>query len=149
MFLRPSMEAKLLHWNRALNNATAASFTPVSKLGGGSFGVVLLCRPSETVQQLGLPLVALKCLYNFGMTTSRLRNEFESKFKVLSELPFHPHVVQLLAQFIDVPSPAQFAFVPADIRALAPRNLRTGVPAPLKTQFVVMEHHPQSLEART
>jgi len=141
------MEAKLLHWTRALNNATAASFVPESKLGGGSFGVVLLCRPSETVQKLGLARVALKCLYNLGMTTSRLRNEFESEFKVLSELPFHPHIVQILGQFVDVPSPAQFAFVPDDIRALAPRNLRTGVATPLKTQFVVMEHHPQSLEA--
>ena len=143
----PMDTSSLLLWTRALSSSNAASFSVDAVLGQGSFGIVFRCRPPEHVQKLGLSMVAVKCLFNYGHTTSRVRNAFESEYKMLTTLPFHPHIVQLLAHFVDAPTDEMLSHFPTAARELAvSTNRRTGAQTPLKTQFVVMQYHPFTLE---
>ena len=66
---------------------------------------------------------------------------------MLKHLDRHPNVVRLLHHFVAVPPPPMFKAMPVDTQGIAvKRNRRNGRLTPLKTQFVGMECHEQSLE---
>jgi serine/threonine protein kinase len=59
----------------------------------------------------------------------------------------HPHVTQMLAEFVSRPSPAFLSPLTDEMRSLCEKvNRRSGVRTPRKTQFVVVEYADQNLD---
>ena len=83
-------------------------------------------------------VAAVKMLFNFGVTTSRVKNFFETEYHALRVLPFHDHVVQLLSQFVAQPSQQMIDSIPPVLfsnisKEMFAQNTRTGVTTGLKS----------------
>lgn len=84
-----------------LGTAAARDFEVLEAVGGGHNGFVFKARCTLR----GLPdptaLFALKMVYNFGVGADVARQAFQNEFRVLSQLPPHPHITRFWCQFVD------------------------------------------------
>ena len=72
----------------------------ISKIAHGCYSVVFYCSASH----LGVPAVALKILYNFGIKTSDVHNFFSSEYEILKQLPLHINIIPIWKDFQDRPT---------------------------------------------
>lgn len=91
--------------------------------------------------------VAVKILFNFGINTSKIPNNYETEYKVLCDLPPHENIIQIYYHFIAPPTKQIIDLMNPDIRNIVvKKNFKTGTETPRSTQFVLMEYHPHTLE---
>ena len=157
-----------------LGTAAARDFEVLEAVGGGHNGFVFKARCTLR----GLPdptaLFALKMVYNFGVGADVARQAFQNEFRVLSQLPPHPHITRFWCQFVDesacahcrcpaVPccwgltgSPPTLLAVPDVIIPSLPEfaaeqaQYRDAPNGPLRrrlAQFLVMDYHPHTLRS--
>jgi len=91
---------------------------------------------------------ALKVVYNFGVATNAMRNSFENEFRVLSQLPPHPHVTRFWAQFTDEVPDEVLPHMPEFTREQARYRDHRNVERRRKCQFLVVDYHPTTLKDR-
>jgi len=84
-------------------------------------------------------------VFNFGLGTNAARNAYDAEHDILSSLPPHPNVVRFWSQALD-PIPDEIAReLPSTVQTTY--RLASGEQRRRKTQFVILDYHPFSLDA--
>jgi len=114
-------------------------------LGSGSNGIVFKCQYTPNINQS--TLIAVKLLFNFGISTSKLQSRFENEYLLLKEVPPHNNIVQLLTTFTDKPTTEMISKMHPDTQQLVQReNFVTKEKRIRQTMFVVFEYHPINMQ---
>ena len=90
------------------------SLTFIEKLGNGCDGVVFRC----SAHSVGLEPVAVKILFNFGLSTNTMVTSNENEFELLNNLPLHLNVIPILHYFSAPPPLAFINEFPPDLKAI-------------------------------
>ena len=93
----------------------------ISKIAHGCDAVVFNCSALD----LGIPSVALKILFNFGIDTTKVPTSFAKEYAILKELPFHPNIIPIWKEFLDRPTQPFIDLFPPDLKPYVV-NGRTG-----------------------
>jgi len=139
----------ILVLSKRMKEVSDASHFSVEKvLGHGSAGAVLLCKFNVVGTLTNKEIkVAVKILFNFGNSTNTIKNKFETERIILTELPFHTNIIQILHHFVAPPTEQMIDLLPEhlkkDMIQINPKSKKRTV---RKTQFVVMEAYPTSLK---
>ena len=81
-------------WKRKLQRQVKSlnDLTIKKVIGNGSEGMLFKCDAAGTE-------VALKIMFNYGVSTSQVQLHFANECKILKLLPVHPNIVPLLHEF--------------------------------------------------
>src|SRR3990167_4027996 len=148
---RPTSKKEIPRGNRAkklqileqkFSKTNISDFQIIKVLEEGPNGVVFLSEVNSDV-------ITLKMILNLNqqsMKSSTLYNEFRLLDKKLNEQG--KKVQRMLSQFTAQPTQAMMSLLDASIRdMLFTKNRLTGKLTLAKTQFYVLEHHPNNLHA--
>lgn len=85
----------------------------------------------------------MKVVFNFGLGTNQARGEYEREHDIISGLVPHPNLVRFWSQTLD-PIPEAIASILPD--AAQASYVHNGEVRRRKTQFVILDYHPFSLD---
>ena len=141
-------DRKLLALIKKLPHAPLESYKIVKVLGQGCNGIVFL---AEVEVRNVKDQVALKMILNFQqLSTVSLINEFLNEFKLLDEVlnDIDENIIFMICQFIAPPTDEMISFACPSVQdLLQTRNRITNQLTTRKTQFFVLEYHPEDLES--
>lgn len=128
-----------------LASCKAADFEVLERLGGGSFGDVLLVRCVAAGHPFLHKLYALKVVKYYAELSSRsLRNNFAEEFDLFTRLKPHPCLVRHRVKFLDTMTPPIVALLVKADAGIAAQV--AACPQGLFTMFALFDFHPVSLE---
>jgi len=87
-------------------------------------------------------LIAVKLLFNFGISTSKLQRRFENEYEILKQMPPHDNIVQVLIVFTDIPTIEMIFKMNLDLQLVQEENIKTQEKRIRQAMFVVLEYHP-------
>ena len=118
-------------------------------VGGGQNGMVFSVRCLRDGIPRAAKEYALKMVFNYGAGSTAGRNLYEAEYAVQSQLPPHRHLLRFWAEFYDRIPDAVMGHLPGFAREQAEyRDRRSGEMVRRRTQFIVTDYHPETLESK-
>src|SRR3990167_2948939 len=131
----------ILYLTRALKKHNLEHLKICRILGGGASGLVWLVEAQVKKKPV---LLAMKMIFNFPqMQIPQNSNHFSNEFSIVYDLPTHPNIINILADFHDTPNGSLLQLIdPEILQNLLVNNV------PLTTQFFLVEYHPLTLKQK-